>query len=411
MAIQKMVFLKIVGSLEDMHEVLKKLVLSENLHLDFENTDAYDNSYIIHEFECVMTGSCTYQREDYGAVEIQCSEMEQDLEHLSSGLAVGLEIDKNSILQMQYSIKDAQDDLKRLGDLIGSKINEINRKRAAISKYEQFKEKMNSIDYKDLEFDRIAELNYFDYEIGALSNENRMRLRKNYENISAVVLSIGSIKHSVEDLSIIIFPRRFREETERLLKSLNWVKLDIPENLNGTVLQMIKQTNEMIGMLHDEINELSKMLFARKEETRLLLNKIYTTVKLEKRILSLEREVVYGDNTFVLNAWVKKCDKDKVEQALNSSNKKIIIEEKNVYEIGRRVMPPTQFKNNKFFSPFETIIKLYGLPSYYEIDPTPFLAITFCLMFGIMFGDIGQGWFILQQGFCCIKEVPLRDSY
>jgi V/A-type H+-transporting ATPase subunit I len=38
------------------------------------------------------------------------------------------------------------------------------------------------------------------------------------------------------------------------------------------------------------------------------------------------------------------------------------------------------------------------LPSYNEIDPTPFVAITTLVMFGVMFGDIGQGLFILLLG-------------
>ena len=54
MAIQKMIFFKIVGSIEDMHQVLQRLILSEKLHFDVEHADVYDNSYIVHEFESVM---------------------------------------------------------------------------------------------------------------------------------------------------------------------------------------------------------------------------------------------------------------------------------------------------------------------------------------------------------------------
>jgi len=410
MAIQKMLFLKIVGSIEDMHEILKKLVLSENLHLDFENTNAFDNSYIIHEYESVMTGTSTYTREDFGTIEAQCSEMEQALGHLSSGLDMNLEIDKKSISDITYNIETAKKDMNELVELMGSRIDEINRRKAAISQYEQFIEKMKCIDYKNLDFDRIAELNYFDYEIGALSKENRIRLRKNYESISAVVLNIGSIKDSIENLEIIIFPRNFREETAKLLKSLNWVKLDIPEDINGTVEQMIGQTNKKIRVLQKEIYELSKVINTKEEETKALLNRIYTMVILEKRILSLEREIVYGESTFVLNAWIRKSDKDKVQKQLNSVAGKIIIEEKNADEMERQVMPPTQFKNNSLFSPFETIIKLYGLPSYYEIDPTPFIAITFCLMFGIMFGDIGQGLVYFIAGILLYKKSKVAGQ-
>jgi V/A-type H+-transporting ATPase subunit I len=48
--------------------------------------------------------------------------------------------------------------------------------------------------------------------------------------------------------------------------------------------------------------------------------------------------------------------------------------------------------------PFEEITKLYGLPHYDEMDPTAIIAITFPLIFGLMFGDIGHGLLLLIGG-------------
>ena len=59
---------------------------------------------------------------------------------------------------------------------------------------------------------------------------------------------------------------------------------------------------------------------------------------------------------------------------------------------------PTVMKNSFFFRPFETILKMYGTPTYSEIDPTPFLAITFPILFGFMFGDIGHGLVLIISG-------------
>jgi V/A-type H+-transporting ATPase subunit I len=54
--------------------------------------------------------------------------------------------------------------------------------------------------------------------------------------------------------------------------------------------------------------------------------------------------------------------------------------------------------NSRFIKPFEEITKLYGLPKYSEIDPTPILAITFPIIFGLMFGDLGHGLVLLAGG-------------
>ena len=41
---------------------------------------------------------------------------------------------------------------------------------------------------------------------------------------------------------------------------------------------------------------------------------------------------------------------------------------------------------------------MYGLPSYTELDPTTFVAITAFIMFGFMFGDVGHGVVFLILG-------------
>ncbi|MPM30681.1 hypothetical protein SDC9_77231 [bioreactor metagenome] len=82
-----------------------------------------------------------------------------------------------------------------------------------------------------------------------------------------------------------------------------------------------------------------------------------------------------------------------------------MLTQKTAEELGTQVVPPTKLKNNIFAKPFETIVKMYSLPAYNELDPTPFLAVTFCLAFGIMFGDIGQGLVYFLLGLALKKKI------
>jgi len=69
---------------------------------------------------------------------------------------------------------------------------------------------------------------------------------------------------------------------------------------------------------------------------------------------------------------------------------------------------PTKFEHNKLVRPFEELTKMYGVPSYSEIDPTPFLFFTFPLLFGIMFGDIGHGLVLIIAG--VIGGIAFRNK-
>ena len=410
MAIEKMVLLKIVGSLEEMHPILKELILCENVHLNLDSSNAYNSNYLVHQYESDIIGSSIYKTRDYDDIQNECLKYEQIVDDLCNGLGLELNIDKKVLLVSNYSIEDARLDLNKIQSEIGLKVEQIKNKKFEIQELLLFREKIDCIYDKSIEFDKIADLNFFEYEIGALSSENKWRLKKNYENLTAIVLRIGIIKLSVEDMYIIIYPKQFKEETTKLLKSLNWNQLKIPEGLSGNSTQMIEQVDGKIVVLQKEISELSNIIEVDKEENKYILNKIYNTIKLEKKTVDLEKKVDYGDNLFVLNVWVKESDKISVEESIGTVTNKFIVTEKTAKEMEKQVKPPTKLKNNWFTRPFELIVKMYGLPSYNEIDPTPFLAITFCLMFGIMFGDIGQGLVYLIAGLVLHKKMSTAGS-
>jgi len=55
---------------------------------------------------------------------------------------------------------------------------------------------------------------------------------------------------------------------------------------------------------------------------------------------------------------------------------------------------PVVLSNPPLFRPFEALISLLPLPRYGSIDPTPFVAVFFPLIFGMMLGDVGYGFLL-----------------
>ena len=65
--------------------------------------------------------------------------------------------------------------------------------------------------------------------------------------------------------------------------------------------------------------------------------------------------------------------------------------------------PPTKLKNNWFSRPFRMFVEMYGVPSYTDFDPTNLVAISYTFLFGMMFGDIGQGIVLSLIGYFFYK--------
>jgi V/A-type H+-transporting ATPase subunit I len=404
MAIEKMVLIKIVASLNDMHNILKQIILSESAHFDFEESNTYDDYYMLHEYEAFALESSYYKDVDSNEMLKKCTELEAAIEKLCQTAGIKLNADKKNIEKYKYSFDSLSESFKKINEEMANTLENISLKKEKVALLSEFEKKIGSIDEKDLDFRKLSDLNYFDYEIGTLSNEDNIRMKRNYENISAIALKIGIIKSSVEDMYIVIYPKKLKDENINLLKSLNWNKVHTPEGINGTVEEMLLQTKEQIIISSEELENCLKSIEKNIKENEILLNKIYTAVKLEKKIYELEKNINYQEHVFVVNAWTRDRDKDFIKESLEAVTEKFMMTYKKPEEISKNVMPPTILKNNFFSKPFETIVKMYGLPSYHEIDPTPFLSITFFMMFGMMFGDIGQGLVYLLAGILIAKK-------
>jgi V/A-type H+/Na+-transporting ATPase subunit I len=57
--------------------------------------------------------------------------------------------------------------------------------------------------------------------------------------------------------------------------------------------------------------------------------------------------------------------------------------------------PPTLLAPAPAAEPFRPLLTTYGAVPYDDVDPIPFVAVTYCLMFGMMFGDVGDGALIV----------------
>lgn len=408
MAIEKMALLKIVGSLKEMESTIKELILYENVSIDTES-DHYGNNYLIHQYETEIAGLTKNPIVDYDGseLELECKEALLSVENISKDLDIKLNLDKDLIKNNDITYEEAIEMLNQYKSTNGKIADKIKNKKEIIKELLYYKERVDSIFDNTIDLDKIADLNFFDYEIGILSNENRIRLKKNYENLTAVVIRIGIIKSTVENLYLIIYPKQYKEETTNFLKSLSWRQFLLHEKYTGTPAQISEQINKEIEVLENEAKELFDLMNSKNEIANDLMNKIYNALKLEEKILEIAESADFGDNIFLLDVWTKESDINNLKSIISKISNNIIITEEKAHNEAK---PPTILKNNWFFRPFELIVKMYGLPAYKELDPTPFMALTFCLAFGIMFGDIGQGFIYFMAGLLLSKKMDLAGQ-
>ena len=132
-----------------------------------------------------------------------------------------------------------------------------------------------------------------------------------------------------------------------------------------------------------------------------ILENIRAYVKLEQQFLTNPQHQIIKLEAFLPDDEVEKVSQrllkkfdDKIRIEINTIERNISADQ-NANSKDKQSMPdmkvPTLIKIPAIFRPFQRLVSLYGTTNYQEIDPTPVFAITFSVLFGLMFGDVGHG--------------------
>lgn len=117
----------------------------------------------------------------------------------------------------------------------------------------------------------------------------------------------------------------------------------------------------------------------------------------------LQGEAMFDDSLIVLEGYIPAEQSEGLEKALDAEGYAYA-----QLEIKDTENVPIKLKNNFFVGVFEPIVKLFSLPNYHEVDPTPFVAPFFMLFFAMCFGDAGYGLFLLIL--CSFFKIKAKEN-
>lgn len=193
-------------------------------------------------------------------------------------------------------------------------------------------------------------------------------------------------------------------------RSLHFEKMDVPEDYEGMPAEICRSLKRRMELLDQQSEDLQKQIgeflsghAAKLLGARYLLEEMSNNFDVRKMAARLENE---QEDYYILCGWMSEDDvKAFIEETKDDDRITIVEEEGREKFFGE---PPTKLKNPKFFKPFEMFIRMYGLPSHNEMDPTIFVALTYTFIFGAMFGDVGQGLCLFIGGGILYKTKKMN---
>jgi V/A-type H+-transporting ATPase subunit I len=183
----------------------------------------------------------------------------------------------------------------------------------------------------------------------------------------------------------------------------------------------LKGRRSGLGMppwLEGSADENLPRVLARRDEVeagaarqRVLLEKCHREHDLARALGEIERLKWFAQQVQVLPyteyfAWLTGWTSDVRGNALESA-----LKHAKLRALVRFAAPPPGavapliLDNPWWAQPFELFARAIGMPSRSEVDPSPLLALVAPLLFGYMFGDVGQGALLLAAGLALRRRL------
>lgn len=381
MSIVKMEAVTIAGRIEDFDSIIGKYVYGREIHLETAMSVLSDKKNL-HSFADIG---------HYDTIVKGASDILRLLNYESKADPV---LDDSMTIEQMNGVIDE----------LNGKVEEEKQQRSCMeAEIEKNNEVIGQLDLMlDLEIDlsTLFEFEFVSYRFGHLPKNGYKTLNTYLSNLDTVF--VQTAEDATDVWGFYFVPVSKTLKVDEIFSSLYFEASDIPNKYKGTPKEIKKQLIEKNQKLQEEMDALAaqtREILAGFSEK---LYAIYQLAQKRQQFADVRKNAVHSQEFFYLIGWMPVRQAAKLEKEIDK-DPGIVLFYREAPEKVESIQPPTKLKNNIVFRPFEMFVKMYGLPDYREIDPTPILAVTYILFFGIMFGDVGQSAVLAILGFLYYK--------
>lgn len=317
-----------------------------------------------------------------------------------------LDIDEGDIPKKSCTLIDpdmAEREVERFEHEAEAPIHKIEEEQRRLVQLKRYIKQLESIAEVEVGLDQLRNLRYTFVMLGSVPITNLDRLRSSLESVPFVLVPLHQNTHTT---TVMLFGlQRDAAVLNRAARSAYLNPITPPEDYRGTPAEAIAALNEGVKNTEQDIAECYKSLAylhgMRVNHLRHLLWQIRASRTISGAIAGYEKTKL----NYLVSGWVPTNDIPKLKTSLAETQalERVVIEVSVPQEEDQSKIPAA-IKNPPIFRAFQGLVTNYGQPSYMELDPTPLLALTFPLIFGMMFGDVGHGIILLLLGLLLLSQ-------
>jgi V/A-type H+-transporting ATPase subunit I len=270
------------------------------------------------------------------------------------------------------------------------------------------KKKLDQLEGQLQQLQPIADLNY---EIGALRNSKYLysivgiiasdqldRLESN-PGLARIPYYVHMLRDDPKKPLIWLFgPRSNSDVLDRAARSAFLTPVTLPDEFDGSPAEVVKELSKAIDISKQKTSELDRKLTKLADTYKNDLYELWREVHANRVMADAIARFGQLRHTYIVVGWVPIAELESLTERLKQASKEILIEVIPVEQLGQNANVPVALKNPGFLGAFEMLVNTYARPRYNELDPTVLISLTFPLLYGAMYGDVGHGLVLASLG-------------
>lgn len=322
------------------------------------------------------------------------TEVENMARSIAEKLGVGPEVVSEASAFQPFQPDGATEKLQEMFKEVNSTVAARDVAAQEVATLKQMRSQATR-DFRDkLGVDVPSRYTLLEVAIGHLPQKHVHVLKRLLSEVPNVVLSFPEEKGKLLVMAIVL--KRDREALQKATEEVGLERIALGERKEPLTEEVMGHLDERIQKAQEELERAQVAVEKCKAAHLPTLQTILSQLTLQKLTRLARSRFRKTARTYLISGWTPRDSRQKVVAGLKKAceNRCLIEEhaaEELLWERGEDLDVPILFENPKFLRPFQMLVSTYGRPAYNSIEPTLIVAPTFLLMFGAMFGDVGQG--------------------
>ena len=282
---------------------------------------------------------------------------------------------------------------------------ELEEKNAEVAKCTDAYKEAQAFANLKVSFSELDSLSFLSLRVGKIDASSFDQIKSDLAAM-AVVIALGEDKSHV----LVASSKKNSAQVDVELKKLGFVVLEIPKDFQGVPQDVLDGLAQQKKKVEEELEELEATFKNFAETHKAIIHHLIEAFAIGVQISEVVKGLESTELVYRITGWIPSAETETYMKELdNITSGRIAFREYSPFEVPSVVagkeQVPVKLNHGKFVKSFERMIFSYGAPLYGMIDPTPFVAVFFTLLFGIMFGDLGQGLVVVLAGILMATKV------